>query len=371
MNRDPSLPLLSVVVPVRNGEHALGDTLDALAASDVPRSQWELIVVDDASADESALVAARHADAVVRLPGPSRGPAYARNRGAELGRGRFMLFLSADVRVRPDSLRLLMKTLQDQPEVAAVSALRSPPQSASVPARYRAERLRLADARAASDASTFSAGCGIIRRDAFFQAGMWDEWHQHRPRIEAADLSARLRALGYKLVTDHRVDVEHMREWDAGSLLAADLRDPGIQLASPVPSRDGAGRRAAWRRQASDVRTGLLLLFAIAAAIVGGATGDAGMLAVAAACLALAIITDAAFHVEQARRHGVGFALRALPLHLASSLGEGVAATIVWLRHHLIGAPRPHPAVEAFAEVGVETWPPVPRRRLPEAQRAQ
>jgi glycosyltransferase involved in cell wall biosynthesis len=91
------LPFLSVIVPAYNGTRVLPRALDALAASDLPRSCWELIVVDDASTDDTAILAARYADVVVRLPGRPHGPAYARNRGFEAARGPVAVFIDADV----------------------------------------------------------------------------------------------------------------------------------------------------------------------------------------------------------------------------------------------------------------------------------
>ena len=62
-------------------------------------------MVDDASTDETAVVAARYADTIVRLPGKPHGPAYARNRGFEASRGDVVIFIDADVCVHPDTLR--------------------------------------------------------------------------------------------------------------------------------------------------------------------------------------------------------------------------------------------------------------------------
>ena len=74
-------PIVSVVFPAHRASHFLLRSLAALAASDLPREQWELIVVDDASGDDTPSVAAEYADTVVRLPGSLHEPAYARNRG--------------------------------------------------------------------------------------------------------------------------------------------------------------------------------------------------------------------------------------------------------------------------------------------------
>ena len=48
---------------------------------------------------------------------------------------------------------------------------------------------------------------------------------------------------------------------------------------------------------------------------------------------------------------------------------NGVSAGLAWLLHELFGEPRPDPAVEAFHELGVKMWPPVPsKRKLGERQ---
>jgi glycosyltransferase involved in cell wall biosynthesis len=87
MTRPASVPVLSVVVPVLNGREILPMSLGALAGSDLPRDQWELIVVDDGSTDDSLAVASRWADREVRIEDGPRGPAHARNRAAEVATG--------------------------------------------------------------------------------------------------------------------------------------------------------------------------------------------------------------------------------------------------------------------------------------------
>jgi len=119
-SRRPEQPLLSVIVPVCDGSGMLGECLEALVASDLPREAWELIVVDDGSRDETALVAVGWADVLVRLPGPPNGPAYARNRGVEASIGEFVVFVDADVRVHPDALRRFAWAFAQQPELGAV-----------------------------------------------------------------------------------------------------------------------------------------------------------------------------------------------------------------------------------------------------------
>ena len=93
-------------------------TAEALAASSRPPD--ELIVVDDASTDGSGDVARQCGARVVRLDGEPHGPAFARNRGAELASGDVLLFLDADVAVHLDTLALVEQRLVQQPDVAAL-----------------------------------------------------------------------------------------------------------------------------------------------------------------------------------------------------------------------------------------------------------
>src|SRR5438105_6233637 len=114
--------LLSVIVPVCNGEPTLVRALAGILQSELPRDDYEVIVVDDASSDGSAELAARYADMVVRLTGRRAGPAYARNRGAELAQGEVLAFVDPDVMVRPDTLPRMLCMLSDYPTLDAVSA---------------------------------------------------------------------------------------------------------------------------------------------------------------------------------------------------------------------------------------------------------
>src|SRR5437773_7213908 len=116
----PKRPYLSVIIPAHQGERVLLLSLAALQASTLPREAWELIVVDDASTDGTDVVAAEHANTVIRLPGKPHGPAYARNRGFEVSRGDVIVFVDADVCVHPDSLARFASIFASQPDVGAV-----------------------------------------------------------------------------------------------------------------------------------------------------------------------------------------------------------------------------------------------------------
>lgn len=98
-----SNPLVSVIIPVHNGEDYLGEAIEsALAQTYGP---IEIIVVDDGSTDGSADVARSHKE-VQYIYQPNRGAAAARNTALEASRGEFVAFLDADDLWLPDKLKV-------------------------------------------------------------------------------------------------------------------------------------------------------------------------------------------------------------------------------------------------------------------------
>ena len=88
---------ISVIIPVHNGAAFLRLCLEAVAAADY--RSYECIVVDDGSTDDSRTIAAEFSMPVriIKIADGPRGPAYARNRGAEVATGEILFFVDADV----------------------------------------------------------------------------------------------------------------------------------------------------------------------------------------------------------------------------------------------------------------------------------
>jgi glycosyltransferase involved in cell wall biosynthesis len=96
--------VISVVIPARNQATRVARQLDALEAQTYA-GVWEVIVVDNGSTDETAARALAYSS---RLPGlrvvdasTRRGVNHARNVGASVARGDFLLFCDADDVVTP------------------------------------------------------------------------------------------------------------------------------------------------------------------------------------------------------------------------------------------------------------------------------
>ena len=353
----------SVVVPARNAEHLFPRVLGALLASDLPRQRWELIVVDDGSTDDTAGVAARFADTVVKLPGRANGPAYARNRGFEVSRGDIIVFIDADVVVHPNTLRGFVNALEQDPAVGAVfGSYDDKPAAPGLVSQYRNLLHHCTHQRNAGEAETFWAGAGAIRREVFEESGMYDEWHYATPQIEDIELGARIRQSGHRIVLRPEIQVTHLKKWTLLGVLRTDLRDRGIPWARLLAHRGSmlstGTLNLQWKEKANTILVWLALMFLIAAPIFR----QLELVYVALACLVLTIFLSWPLWSFFARVRGVFFTLGVIPIHLLYYLLNGVSFGLGLFLHQLIGAPTQDPTIEAYAEVGVKRWPPVPSR---------
>lgn len=352
---------LSVIVPVRDGAATLSRALSAILASDFDRRDFELIVVDDDSSDGSAELAARFADIVIRLTNRSSGPAYARNRGAELASGEILAFVDQDAVVQPDTLSRMLIMLSENPALDAVSASHN---RSTVPQNLVSEYWNLlrkfGERRRDGTGADVASPCTAIRRDVFVAAGMYDEWRFGRTPLEGIELGNRLDDSGRVLLTARDVEVAGLKRWTMWSL-CSQVWNRSLLLARSL------GYHRTRATLPSDVvftlsRSGgpilaVLSIVALSAAFVPppGVIKAAGIFLLGAIALNLPALI---FFV---RKRGVGFALAVGPLHVLAQTVNSLGLCAGWLLRDAIGDREPDAATRAYAEVGLETWPPVPR----------
>jgi GT2 family glycosyltransferase len=118
---DPARPLVTIVVPVRNGGRFLRESLDSILAQRY--GSLEVIVMDDDSTDETPEVLASYGDAVRVVRQPSaRGIYDNANDGIDLAQGEYVGVFHADDVYLPDIIEREVALLERYPEVGAVFA---------------------------------------------------------------------------------------------------------------------------------------------------------------------------------------------------------------------------------------------------------
>jgi glycosyltransferase involved in cell wall biosynthesis len=123
-------PKVSVVICTRDRVDSVRITLESLLGCHYPASRYEILIVDNASADDSLsqMVAAEFADREVAIrvePEPEPGLSHARNRGLAVSRGSLVLFADDDVLLDREWIATLAEPFAN-PEVGATSGMTLP-----------------------------------------------------------------------------------------------------------------------------------------------------------------------------------------------------------------------------------------------------
>ncbi|MFL6229905.1 MAG: glycosyltransferase [Pyrinomonadaceae bacterium] len=225
--REGREPRASVVIPVFNQAEFTFQCLRSLWR-EIDADDAEVIVVNNASTDETAELLARFGDKLrVVTNEENRGFVDACNQGASLARGRFIVFLDNDTVVLPGWLDELIATAERDESIGTVGSM----------LLYPDGRIREAGAIVWKDGAAFHYGWGgaagdprysfardvdycsgaslLVRRDLFAQLGGFDR--RYAPAsYEAADLCFGVRSLGFRVRYQPLARVLHYEGATAG-----------------------------------------------------------------------------------------------------------------------------------------------------------
>jgi len=315
---------VTVVVPVHDGAHELRECLAALRAS--VGVEVEIVVVDDASHDDSASVARAAGAHVVSLD-RNVGAGAARNHGARLATTDLVTFIDADVVVRPDTIARLAGVLAERPDFVAVfGSYDAAPRAPQLVSQYRNLLHHFVHQHGDREASTFWSGCGAIRRSVLEALGGFDEGPYSRA-IEDIELGYRIRAAGHRIHLDPTIQVTHLKRWTFRSILRTDaflraLPWSRLLLAGAAPP-DHLNVQAGQR-----VSVALSLL--VAGTSVVALAWPIWWLVAGAALLGMMAINGPLLAFFR-RTRGGPFALASVPLLLLHYAESGVCYGIAWL----------------------------------------
>lgn len=180
-------PLVTVVTPVYNVAKYVGETVDSVLRQTF--ANFEYLVVDDGSEDNSAEVVKEHAgdDPRFRLvPGDHRGLSAARNTGIRESRGTYIAYLDGDDRWHPRFLERQVSLIESMPsEVGAVFARCRVILENGTPAFLQRERPGRYDFDdlLINNNPTRSGSALLIRKSCFEDVGGFDDKSALRGRL--------------------------------------------------------------------------------------------------------------------------------------------------------------------------------------------
>jgi len=156
--------MVSVIITAYNYDRYLERCLRSVLDQSLPKSQYEIIVVNDGSTDKTKEVLDNYADVarVFHLE-KNRGLSYARNFGIKKARGMFVVFVDADDYIQHDMLLIQKTFLTENNKLDAVSV-----------------DYYLVDERGTHiehvNAEEKPIACGIMfRKDFLYDIGLYDE----------------------------------------------------------------------------------------------------------------------------------------------------------------------------------------------------
>jgi GT2 family glycosyltransferase len=291
---------LSCVVPATDAPPTLDRCLEAIRSAKAPPE--ELIV-----ASEPALA----------------GPAAARNQGAQRATGDLLVFVDADVLVHDDVFERIRAAFERDPGLTAVfGSYDDAPEDDGAVSGFRNLLHHHVHQAGEGAATTFWAGLGGIRRQAFAASGGFDAERYRTASIEDIELGVRLTAEGDLVRLDPAIQGTHLKRWTLPQMIRTDYQRRGLPWARLVLSSGRLPRalNLGWRYRLS----------AIASVIGVAALALRRPRAAALAILSL-VALNAGFYRLLLRRRGASQAAAAIPLHLIHHLtaaASGATATV-------------------------------------------
>jgi GT2 family glycosyltransferase len=287
---------LTVVIPASDRRASLGGAMLAVAAAAEPAE--EVLVIETAGA----------------------GPAAARNEGAERASGDILVFIDSDVEIAPDSLARIRRAFRDDPGLTAVfGSYDDRPPFGDVGSRFRNLLHHHIHQQSAGPATTFWAGLGAIRREAFMDAGGFDAERYPGASMEDIELGMRITAAGGRIVLDPWLRGTHMKQWPVSSMLRTDFWRRGTPWVRLLVRRRelSSALNLSWRH-----RTSALLSVHLLWSLVSRRPARA------AGALAAFMALNHGFHALLWNRAGARTGVLGIPLHLLHHLtGVGAAIT--------------------------------------------
>jgi GT2 family glycosyltransferase len=293
---------LSAIVPATNRPPTLSACVTALEAAVEPGD--DLIVVERAFA---------------------RGPAAARNAGAERAGGDVLVFVDADVVVHGDALDRIRRAFADDAGLDALfGSYDDAPAAEGLVSGFRNLLHHHVHQTSPGRATTFWAGLGAVRKSAFEAVGGFDAARYPEPSVEDIELGMRLAASGRRIRLDPAIQGTHLKGWTTASMLRTDFARRGVPWVELLLERRGSASalNLGWRHRLSAV-----------AAVSGAVALVAGRPRPALAAGAALVVLNADFYALLGRRLGSRGAVTGVGLHALHHLAGAAAVPAGVLRY--------------------------------------
>jgi glycosyltransferase involved in cell wall biosynthesis len=199
-----------------------------------PGPSREIIVVDDASEDNSVEIATALGLPTIRHCA-NRGSADARNEGAKHACASILVFVDCDVVIHHDALGRISKFFLEKNEYSAVfGSYDEKPAAPHFVSQYRNLLHHFTHQNGKSKAETFWTGLGAVRRTAFQHVG---GFRNDFSPIEDVAFGLELADGGFRIALDRELLGTHLKRWTLYSMIRTDIFSRAIPWSTLVLNR--------------------------------------------------------------------------------------------------------------------------------------
>ena len=199
-------PLISVIIPNHNGEKTIGRCLDAAFASQY--SNFEVIVVDDCSADSSANIIKEFPCRLIRLT-EHGGASKARNTGAQNSSGEALFFIDNDCLLQPDTLAKAAAAYEEEGPGVIIGGTYTPlPYDQKFFSIFQSIYIHYSETKNTQNPDYVATHAMLIAKNMFHKSGGFNE--QFMPILEDVEFSHRLKKMGATLRMVPEIQVQHI-----------------------------------------------------------------------------------------------------------------------------------------------------------------
>jgi glycosyltransferase involved in cell wall biosynthesis len=209
-NKQNMSSLISVIIPVRNGSATIGKCLEAVYSSEY--ENFEVIVVDDNSEDDSVGIIKRHPCKLVRLEKHS-GAAEARDRGAFESKGDIVFFTDADCLIKRNALSIVNKVLSEKGIDTVVGGTYTQESyDKGFFSLFQSVFINYSETKRLESPDYIATHAMALRAETFRKSGGFAQ--NFLPILEDVEFSHRLKKAGHRLVIDPDILVRHIFNYD-------------------------------------------------------------------------------------------------------------------------------------------------------------
>lgn len=212
--------LVSIIIPNRNGEATIERCLKAAFASRY--EDFEVIVVDDASTDNSIEIIKKFPCALIELDN-HRGASKARNTGVNHCNGTILFFIDADCLLLEDTLEIAIDALAAANDKIILGGTYTvKPADENFFGRFQSVFINHFESQHSERPDYIATHSMVIHKSVFKRGAGFSE--NYLPILEDVEFSHRLRRNGCKLVFNPKILVRHIFNFSLGTSLKNGFR---------------------------------------------------------------------------------------------------------------------------------------------------